>query len=649
MSDRGMAIAKRKRCFLWGALLALAAPGAAGAAGFDQFVGFGDSTMDSGYFRYNPTGGYPSAGLTSAQTTALLNWVVANGGSGAFAGPGQVDTTLLAAKFGLTAMPYIVGGGGGTNYANGAAQTVLTTLEDNYTSGIIDNVPTVAQISNYLASVNGVANPHALYMISTGPNDLLWLQTQTANTPSVSQAYMTTWATTLAAGVATLQADGARTIVELDIYDYARLVGPGGTLTAANAADVAQGEAYSAEIWSSLATAGVNFVPADVESLLKYVSENPTNFGFTPATVLASSPACGATPALMCIPANFVTPNAEQTYLFADSHHLTTAGQTIETDYIYSLLTAPSEISLLAESAVQGGLARVATIQGEIDLSEQHRGPTRVNVWASAGATGLSMKNAPDFPNASGVPFGGTVGTDYQLLNGVILGMAASAGDQTQNFSTGGHFEQVDQALSLYAAYRTGPLWGNAVASYGLLQNHIARSVPLGTFTDQDNGNTNGLALALALRGGRDFILGPVTTGPMAGLVLQHVHVDAFTETGTSGVTALSFGGQSRDSFVGQLGWRATMALGQWQPFAEIEWNHDWAGKNGTITATLTSIVAPSYSTAVAPTASDWASASLGTAYRFNQQVMLRGALSAEFINPKVSSFGGELGVNVSF
>jgi hypothetical protein len=29
--------------------------------------------------------------------------------------------------------------------------------------------------------------------------------------------------------------------------------------------------------------------------------------------------------------------------------------------------------------------------------------------------------------------------------------------------------------------------------------------------------------------------------------------------------------------------------------------------------------------------------------------VMLRGALSAEFINPKVSSFGGELGVNVSF
>src|SRR6476660_2745216 len=29
------------------------------AAGLNQFIGFGDSTMDSGYFRYNPTGGSP--------------------------------------------------------------------------------------------------------------------------------------------------------------------------------------------------------------------------------------------------------------------------------------------------------------------------------------------------------------------------------------------------------------------------------------------------------------------------------------------------------------------------------------------------------------------------------------------------------------
>lgn len=467
----------------------------------------------------------------------------------------------------------------------------------------------------------------------------------------LQQTYMVPWATALGASVATLQADGARSIVVLDLNEYARLVDAAGGLTTANRDVVEDAATYSATIWSGLKAAGVNFIPADISGLFTYVSQNPTAFGFTVQTVLGSNHACNATvpSGLLCTPAALVAPDAEQTHLWVDGVHLTTAGQAIETDYIYSLLTAPSEISLLAESAVQGGLARAATIQGQIDLSEQHRGPTRVNVWASAGASALSMKNAPDFPNASGTPFGGTVGTDYQLPNGVILGMAVTAGDQTQNFSTGGHYEQADQAVSLYAAYRTGPLWGNAVASYGLLQNHIARSVPLGAFTDQDSGNTNGLALALALRGGRDFTLGPVSTGPVVGLVVQHVHINGFTESGTSGVTALSFGGQSQDSFVGQLGWRATMALGKWQPFAEMEWNHDWAGRNRMITTTLTTIAAPSYSAAAAPTASDWASAAIGTAYRFNQQVMLRAGLSALFINPNMSSYGGEAGVNVSF
>src|SRR4051794_36949353 len=93
------------------ALLAMAAPGALGpvcAGSPDRFVGFGDSTMDSGYFRYNTTG-VPAINAAIAAT-------VAAGGSGAFGGPGPAVTELLAARFGLSATPFIVGGGGGTNY-----------------------------------------------------------------------------------------------------------------------------------------------------------------------------------------------------------------------------------------------------------------------------------------------------------------------------------------------------------------------------------------------------------------------------------------------------------------------------------------------------------------------------------------------------
>ena len=94
--------------------------------------------------------------------------------------------------------------------------------------------------------------------------------------------------------------------------------------------------------------------------------------------------------------------------------------------------------------------------------------------------------------------------------------------------------------------------------------------------------------------------------------MLQQVRLNGFTETGTSGVTALSFGSQTRNSFVSQLGWRGSVDLGDWQPFAELDWNHEWGGKNRTMTASLTSIAAPSWSAAAAPVASDWATVLLG-------------------------------------
>ena len=629
---------------------ALSAPVAASAGGFDQFIGFGDSTMDSGYFRYSSTGGSPGLGGpgSAAALDAQIAATVAAGGSGAFLGPGVVDTVQLAGRFGLTALPSTIPGGVGTNYANGSAQTVSTTVGDNYLRGLYNNVPIVTEMANYLAAVHGAANSSALYMISYGGNDLTWLNTQAPATLS-PQAYLRSLATSLTGGIVSLQAAGARTILVLNVYAYARLVGPGGSLTPANAVWVAEAAAYSAEVWSGLSAAGVNFVPADIEGLLKYVSRNPTRFGFTPATELASSPACATTSALVCAPSQLVTPNAEQTYMWSDQAHLTTAGQTIESDYMYNLLTAPSEISLLAESAVQGGLGRAATIQGQIDLSGQHRSPNGVNGWASAGASNLNFTNAPNFPNASGTPFGGTVGTDYLTPAGIILGAAVSAGDAVQNFSTGGHFQQVDEAFSLYAAYRTGPLWGNAVASYDMLQDRVARQVPLGILTDQNSANTNGHDLALALRGGWDFAVGPVSTGPVAGFVLQQACFNGFTETGGTGFTALSFGAQTRNSAVSQLGWRASMDIGDWRPFAEMDWNHEWVDTNRSITASLTSIAAPSYTASAAPVAANWANASLGVVYKLTERAMLRGVVSAMFINPQLGGYGGELGLNVSF
>lgn len=601
------------------AAAALALPSAARCVELDQFIGLGDSTIDTGYFRYNPMGN-PSVDQSVAQA-------VARGAQGGWAGNGVMATSILAAKFGLSAAP---SGGGGTNYANGASYT-LTDQQP-----LPGSVSTTRQIENYLNAVGGAANSDALYLISSGNNDLI-----NAN-PSPND--LSDSAAALAAQVARLQAAGARTILVPNSFMYAVFAGLGGELDPSNAEIYARTQWYGRERWSDLTAAGVRFIPADLDSVFRYLVKHPTLFGFTASSVLSAN-APSSVSALLSI----LTPEQHQSFLFIDGHHLTTAGQTIEADYLYSLLAAPSQISLLAESAVQSGLMRVASIQGQIERSARHRGKTALNTWASAAVDHLSIDNARGLPDASGTPFGGTMGADYLTPGGLLLGAALTVGGQSLAFSTGGRVEQMDETLSLYAAARIGPLWGNTVASYGFLQNDLERQVALGRFLDRNRADTDGQSLALALRGGFDATLGSLTTGPVAGVLLQRVRLDGFSESGTSGVTALRFDDQTRDSAISQLGWRGALDRGPWQPFAEVSWNHEWADDDRSITASLTSTAAPSYEADAVSTSIDWASASVGTSYAVNSALSLRATLSAMLFNPEDSQYGGALSLSVAF
>ena len=640
-----MIIQKRLVCFA--ALLvciAVSLAGQAGAAGFNQYVGFGDSTLDSGYFRYNTTG--------IAIYDRAVAEAVAKGANGGFAGPGMMNSMFLAGKFGLSGAAI---GGGGTNYANGGAFSAPLRVSpgDPYINGVSapTNVPTNQQIQNYLLSVAGGANPNALYVIKTSDNDLQFLRAMTPAWQAANPSFLPDLAAGQALSAAALQAAGARTIMIPNSYNYAVFAGLGGNIGPENAALYARSLGYGNMRWADMTAAGVRFIPADIDSLMRFVVRNPTLFGFTPTSVLSANALSQSLSPLLISWAD-VTPAQMQTNLFLGDNgvHFTTAGQQIEADYEHSLLIAPVQMSLLAETAIQGGLARTALIQGQIDLSGQQRGPGGVNVWIGGGVGALNMKNTSGFPDANGVPFAGSVGADYQTPIGLVLGAALTLGAQTQNFSMdGGHFDRNDQAFSLYTAYTAGPVWGNLVATYGLFQDKITRPVPLGTFMDSNSADTNGQSLGLALRAGGDIVLGPVTTGPVAGLVAQQVTVKGFTESGTSGVTALSFGRQTRDSLVSQLGWRVLADVGRFRPFVEATWNHEFADPNRKVKAALTSAPAAPYSMATQPLNADWATASVGTSFKVNDRVMLRGAFSTMAFNPQTVSYGGELGLSVSF
>jgi outer membrane lipase/esterase len=652
---------KLKQILLVGVALAGSVQLAA-AQNFNQTIVFGDSTEDGGFFANFKTG---APGFDNAVAAA-----VAAGGNAHFTGPGPNYTQILASVFGTTANEFN-GPGGGTNFAiggafdNGAFDAIFGPGHENLgtlgTAGNTGEPGTAEQIALYLAANGGKANPNALYLIASGGNDIFGVQALAAInpavfTPAVVNQILLSEAQGLATSVAQLQAAGARIIVVGDEYPIA----PAATLPGQNAL----GTTLFNATFADLAAAGVKFIPADTASVIAAVEANPILFGITASI---NSPACVLTPAgvaalapaglaasgygAVCTSAgtafaNLVSPNALQTHLFVDFVHLTEAGEIITADYINSLLAAPSQISFLAEDAIQTTLGMIYGIQQQIDVSQ--RRPPGWNVWVNGQVGYLQVNNSvAGLPNDPGVPVSGSLGVDYHWSNGWMVGGAVTEGYVTPTFSLGGGFTQNNAALSLYTAYRDPHWWGNLIGSVGFLADTTNRQVPIGITVQPNNGDTSGTDFSLAGEFGYDLHTGIITHGPVAGFILQTAHIAGFTESGS--FTSLSFAGQTRNSEISVLGWQAYTDWGIWHPFAQVVWNHEFDPQNEVVTASLTTIVAPSFSLPVVVVGRDWATATIGTQVKLNQSWSALASFTVQAGQSNVTNFGGLLGVNYAF
>ena len=113
-------------------------------------------------------------------------------------------------------------------------------------------------------------------------------------------------------------------------------------------------------------------------------------------------------------------------------------------------------------------------------------------------------------------------------------------------------------------------------------------------------------------------------------------------------MTALSFAGQTRDSAVTELGYQARLALGSWTPFAKLAWNHELVSPNRLVTATLTTIGAPSYAMPALVLGTDWATLSAGTGMRIGRNTTGYAMVLGELGQDKETSYGGQAGINVA-
>jgi outer membrane lipase/esterase len=318
----------------------------AAADSFNQFISFGDSTADSGWWSGALNGscdGAPSPCTTgSATKNTLIQNAINAGGTGAPVGAGfMMNTQILAADFGLTALP--ANQPGGTNYAISGALSAATPANGNI-GNLNQNTTlpsTVQQMANYLASHGGAANTPALYLISSGGNDVTFAL-DNFSTLSSRETYLANQAQALANAIRNIQVTGAEHIL------VNGLAGSGTLPTF-----------FTQQLFADLSAAGVNFIGANIQAFVQAVEANPTLYGFTAATVLpgvlgtGTGSACvwtGSGPdtgwgqwcADTTVPstqyAYLRSANAEQTSFWSDDQHLSAAGQMLEAAYDFSLI-----------------------------------------------------------------------------------------------------------------------------------------------------------------------------------------------------------------------------------------------------------------------------------------------------------------------
>ncbi len=555
---------------------------------------------------------------------------------------------------------------GGTNFATSGAKAVDPNGPNN--GGFTAAVSTTTQIANYLAGAGGLANRNALYLISVGGNDVSFA---TGNSgvgpfPADPAAYLNAAAGGLSGAIRQLSAAGAQYIIVRGLnYQFG------------DAATQADRLIFTQALWSDLQAARINFIPSDANAMRRAVADFPATFGFQ--FVDTGHPACtqpaGVTTAwaLLCstapgAPSTLVVPGADQTRLFADDQHFTTAGQKILADYEYSLIVAPSEMSYLAEVPLKTRTGVINAIRNQIPLSFNQVG--QFHGWVTGDVSSLRMSNDTGFPDDPGTPVAVTAGFDYRLTPEWLVGGAISTGYTRQTFSLGGDFKEEEFALSFYGAYRHQPYWLNAVASWGLMHYDVNRQVPIGITVQPNTGKTWGNNISLAAEAGYDFktaIASSVSAGtpvkaarahaivahgPVLGIVLQRVGVNGFTETdqfaSIGGFTALSFAKQVRYSAIAELGYQASVDIGQWQPFIKAAWNHEFADPDRLVTASLTTIAAPSFSMPAVQFGTDWGSGFVGTRYILGQRTSAYAAFISDFAQHHVTDFGGQIGINVA-
>jgi outer membrane lipase/esterase len=526
------------RTLLAAALALAATPALAQQAPYSETVFFGDSLTDAGYFR--PLLPPAVRGATGQFTT----------------NPGYVWAQWLADWYGTDAS---ANGNGqtGSNYAAGGA--VIN--EDR--GGALGYTPSlVSQMEAYLAGNGGRADPDALYTVWGGANDLF---AAGVAPPALVPGIIGNAVAGQVGIVGTLKAAGARyvlvpTIPDLGLTPAQRAQGP-----AAQAGGTQLATAYNQALFGALASSGLSVIPVDAFHFLQEVAADPAQFGFSNVTGTACQPQITAQ-SLTCNPGSYVTPDAPDTYLFADGVHPTTGAHRIVADLAISALEGPRQIAVLPHSAAMTGRARAERVGAHVGAKPEGDG---TRWWADLRGDFQRFGHGDHYDGTGPALTGGVDWSRGSMVFGAFAGYGVQGNDWGQRR---GDWDQSEATLGGFAGwYGDTGAWVNAQLSYTAIEFDIDRDVPLGPATRTHSASPDGSNLTAALQAGWNMGEGALRHGPVLGIVAQRIDIDGFAESEPGLSTSLAYPEQEFDSLIGSAGWQVAYAINDHlRPYARL-------------------------------------------------------------------------------
>ena len=524
------------------------------AAQFSSVVVFGDSLSDAGYYR----GFLASLGLPAAQMGRFST------------NPGPVWSELISQYYGIAPAP---SNAGGAIYAQGGARVALT---PGITPPGLAERPVSTQITEYLSSRSGAADPNALYTVWAGGNDFFVNQSllQAGQiTAAQFQANILAAATAEVQQTSRLFQAGARHVMVVLNYDGA-MTPAALTLDAATRAGITQLTAGgNTTILAGFASAGMRPIIADLFSLFNEIRANPSAFGFTNITGVACGPfpPASSSSSLFCLVGQNVAPNAQNTFLFADaSGHLTTAGHRVVFQFANALIEGPYNYSLLAEAPLR---TRTLHVHGVAD-GLKNAASAEVGRWtafASIGEGDFDIDAASGNVGASNRNSSFAVGATIRTSPGVTLGAAYGQTKARGSFGAdGGRYDIRDHNYSLFAGMRSGGFYGMLIGTLSETDySSIRRNILIGSLLRVAEAGTSGSNVSGTVSAGYDFRLGRFTVGPTVSFTSQNVEINQFDEAG-AGSSNLRIFGQKRRSEVLSAGVKASFDVRGWTPWIRV-------------------------------------------------------------------------------